>query len=301
MLRQIIVMFCSLLALLLSPVSVHAENSGTRHGALFKIEQSGRTLYLFGTIHVGAADFYPLEPQLAQLLEQAPVLALEIDPLGDQQALAKVVQRFGMQARGSNVPALSTAWRLRLERLLREYHIEAASVAAMKPWLLASVLTISEFSNQGYSTALAVDSYLSQQAHKRGQQVVELESAESQMALFDSMDAAQQLIFLQEAIAGIESREQASQARAIGDAWRHADAAALDALASKAEQDDSYSGRFVQKVLLEGRNPALADGMQRLMQQSDNAVVAIGILHLVGQYSVPELLRQRGLKVERLY
>jgi uncharacterized protein YbaP (TraB family) len=106
---------------------------------------------------------------------------------------------------------------------------------------------------------------------------------------------------LQEAIAGIESREQASQARAIADAWRHADAAALEALASKAEQDDSYSGRFVQKVLLEGRNPGLADGMQRLMQQADNAVAAVGILHLVGQYSVPELLRKRGLKVERLY
>ncbi|MFC0167674.1 TraB/GumN family protein [Pseudoduganella danionis] len=301
MLRQIIVMFCSLLALLLSPVAAHAENSGTRHGALFKIEQSGRTLYLFGTIHVGAADFYPLEPQLAQLLEQAPVLALEIDPLGDQQALAKVVQRYGMQGRGGNAPTLSASWRLRLERLLREYHIEANSVAAMKPWLLASVLTISEFSNQGYSTALAVDAYLSKQAHKRGQKVVELESAESQMALFDSMGGSQQLIFLQEAIAGIESREQASQARAIGDAWRHADAAALEELASKAEQDDSHSGRFVQKVLLEGRNPGLADGMQRLMQQADNAVAAVGILHLVGQYSVPELLRKRGLKVERLY
>ena len=166
MLRQIIVMFCSLLALLLSPVAAYGENTGSRHGALFKIEQQGHTLYLFGTIHVGAADFYPLEPQLAQLLEQAPVLALEIDPLGDQQALAKVVQRYGMQARGSAQPSLPAAWRLRLERLLREYHIEASSVAAMKPWLLASVLTISEFSNQGYSTALAVDAYLSQQAHK---------------------------------------------------------------------------------------------------------------------------------------
>jgi len=30
-------------------------------------------------------------------------------------------------------------------------------------------------------------------------------------------------------------------------------------------------------------------------------VAAVGILHLVGRYSVPELLRQRGLKVERLY
>ena len=131
--------------------------------------------------------------------------------------------------------------------------------------------------------------------------MLELESAESQMALFDGMSDAQQLIFLQEAITGIEARDQASQARAIGEAWRKADVAALDALASKAEQDDSYSGRFVQTVLLEGRNPALAEGMQRLMGQAKKAVAAIGILHLVGKQSVPELLRQRGLRVQRLY
>lgn len=302
MLRQIIVMFCSLLVLLVSPDWAQAQTTAGKQGALFKIEQGERTLYLFGTIHVGAADFYPLEPQLSALLEQAPVLALEIDPLGDPQMLARMVQRYGMQARGKAASAtLPAPWRMRLDRLLRQYHIEAQSVTAMKPWLLASLLTVSEFSAQGYDTALAVDAYLSRQAHQRGKKVLELESAESQMALFDGMSDAQQLIFLQEAITGIEARDQASQARAIGEAWRKADVAALDALASKAEQDDSYSGRFVQTVLLEGRNPALADGMQKLMGQTNHAVAAIGILHLVGKQSVPELLRQRGLRVQRLY
>jgi uncharacterized protein YbaP (TraB family) len=69
--------------------------------------------------------------------------------------------------------------------------------------------------------------------------------------------------------------------------------AALEALALKAEQDDTYSGRFVQKVLLEGRNPALADGMVKLMARENNGG-AIGILHLFGKTSVPELLRKRG-------
>jgi uncharacterized protein YbaP (TraB family) len=185
--------------------------------------------------------------------------------------------------------------------LLKQYNIEPESVAMMKPWLLASLLTVSEFAAQGYEAALAVDAHLSQQAHAAGKKIVELESADSQMALFDKMTPAEQLTFLQEAISGIEDQEQADQARQIAQAWRSADAAALDALALKAEQDATFSGRFVQKVLLEGRNPALADGIVKLMGRENNSVAAIGVLHLVGKTSVPELLRKRGLSVERIY
>ncbi len=303
--RQIIVMFWtlfSLSSLMLTPAWAADKVQPPNHGALFKVQQGGHTLYLFGTIHVGAADFYPLEPRISAALKKAPVLALEIDPLGDQQPLLRAVQRHGMLARGGPAgPELSADWRQRLDRLLKQYNIEPETVAAMKPWLLASLLTVSEFSAQGYEAALAVDAHLSRQAHGRGQKVIELESAESQMALFDQMSAAEQLVFLQEAIAGIEDKEQANQAREIADAWRKADVIALDALALKAGMDDSFSGRFVQKVLLDGRNPTLADGMARLMARENNSVAAIGILHLIGNGSVPELLRKRGMAVERIY
>jgi uncharacterized protein YbaP (TraB family) len=297
--RQIIVMFCSLFLFAFGS-SWAAEQSAAQHrGALFKVQQNGHTLYLFGTIHVGAKDFYPLEPRLAGLLKKAPVLALEIDPQGDPQQLARAVQQHGLSQAGSS--GLTPAWRQRLERLLKQYNIQPETVATMKPWLLASLLTVSEFAAQGYDAALAVDAHLSKQAHAAGQKVVELESADSQMALFDQLTAAEQLLFLQDAIAGIEDKEQADQAREIAEAWRHADARALDALALKAEQDDTFSGRFVQRVLLEGRNPALADNMFKLMARENNSVAAVGVLHLVGKTSVPELLRKRGLTVERIY
>lgn len=296
--RQIIVLFCSLFFFALGSSGAAEQDAMPNRGALFKVQQGGHTLYLFGTIHVGARNFYPLEPRLSGLLKKAPVLALEIDPLGDPQKLARAVQQHGLNPKGIT---LTPDWRQRLDRLLQQYRIEPETVATMKPWLLASLLTVSEFAAQGYEASLAVDAHLSKQAHASGKKIVELESAESQMALFDTMTAAEQLLFLQEAIAGIEDKEQANQAREIADAWRHADTKALEALALKAEMDDTYSGRFVQNVLLEGRNPALADGMVKLMARENNSVAAIGILHLFGKTSVPELLRKRGLTVERIY
>ncbi|WP_363502541.1 TraB/GumN family protein [Burkholderia sp. LMU1-1-1.1] len=303
--RQIIVMFCSLFCFALGPAWAADQAADQRQapnrGALFKVRNGEHALYLFGTIHVGSKEFYPLEPRVAGVLKQAPVLALEIDPLGDPQKLARAVQKYGLVGPGAAAPALSPEWRRRLDALLKQYQIEPQTVAAMKPWLLASLLTVSEFASQGYDAAQAVDAHLAKQAHDRGQKVIELESPEGQMGLFGNLSPAEQLLFLQETIAGIEDKEQVKQAREIAEAWRNADAKALDALAAQAERDDSFSGRFVQKVLLDGRNPALADSMIKLMARENNSVAAIGVLHLIGKGSVPELLRQRGMTVERIY
>lgn len=298
-------MFCSLFCFALGPAwaaeRVADQQQAPNRGALFKVRSGDHALYLFGTIHVGSRDFYPLEPRVAGVLKQAPVLALEIDPLGDPQKLAQAVQKYGLVGPGAAAPALSPEWRRRLDALLKQYKIEPQTVAAMKPWLLASMLTVSEFASQGYDAALAVDAHLAKQAHDRGQKVIELESPEGQMGLFGNLSAAEQLLFLQETIAGIEDKEQARQAREIAEAWRNADVKALDALAAQAERDETFSGRFVQKVLLDGRNPALADSMIKLMARANNSVAAIGVLHLIGKGSVPELLRQRGMTVERIY
>ncbi len=300
--RQIIVLFCSLLCLVFNPLWAEEHAQALNHGALFKISQGSHTLYLFGTIHVGAPDFYPLEPRISAALEQASVLALEIDPQGDPRRMASAVQRHGVYQKGGPASAeLSPDYRARLERLLHQYQIEEETVAQMKPWLLASLLTVSEFAAQGYDTGLAVDAWLAGKAHARGQTIVELESVESQMALFDQMSKAEQLRFLEESIAGIEDHEQADQAREIAQAWRGADVAGLEALARKAAQDQTFSGRFVQKVLLDGRNPTLALNIAKLLARENNSVAAIGVLHLVGVNSVPELLRKRGLAVERIY
>ena len=303
--RQIIVMFCSLLLLALgcAGAGTAAAQEVPNRGALFRLEQGGHTAYLFGTIHVGAADFYPLEPRMMQALKSATVLALEVDPLGDQAQMVKAVREHGMYPKGGGPVSadLAPPFRPRLERLLRRYAIPGESVAMMKPWMLASLLTVSEFAAQGYDASLAVDAWLAQQARARRLRVVELESVAGQMALFNGMSLAEQALFLQEGIAAIEDREQAAQAREIADAWRRADQAALDALASKAAADDSFSGRFVQRVLLDQRNPGLADGIAALLAREQHSVVAIGILHLLGSGSVPALLKQRGVSVERVY
>lgn len=316
--RQIIKMFCACLLLALAPAWAqqpqHVEQEPPQQGrdrpvpnrgALFRVDGSGHTLYLFGTMHVGAPDFYPLEPRVAAALGRAGALALEADPQIDPALALTLMQRYGMYADGAGpaIAAIDPAFRPRLERLLARYRMPPEALAPMKPWVLATVLTVSEFSMLGYQAELGVDTYLAQQARARKIPVLELESAAGQMALFDRMPAPAQLRFLEETIVMLEQEiaQPPGQARRTADAWRTADAAAFDQLAREVAADPSSSARFIQTVLLDERNPGLADGIAALLAREHDSMAAIGVLHLVGTNSVPELLRQRGLRVERIY
>jgi uncharacterized protein YbaP (TraB family) len=70
---------------------------------------------------------------------------------------------------------------------------------------------------------------------------------------------------------------------------------------ASATSGDSVSAGFMQRVLLGKRNPEMAANIERIMQQDQVAFVGVGLLHLVGDDGLPQLLKRRGYQVEQLY
>lgn len=293
--RQIIVAFLSLLCLAL-PAAWGADR-----GALFKVTADGHTMHLFGTMHVGQPEFYPLEPRISAAVAGARTLALEIDPAADPSAIGAALQAYGMHAPDAPPPAMSPALRERLKQALQKAGIDPESVAQLKPWLVATVLAMAEYAAQGYRPDLSVDGHLAQLAREKNVQVMALETPSSQMSLFNRLSDADQLRFLEESIALIESGKQRDEVRQIVQAWKTADQKTLDAIARRAASDTTMAGKFVKQVLLDERNVVIADKLANLLKRENNSVAAIGVLHLVGSGSVPQLLSARGITVERVY
>ena len=292
-LRQtIIVVFLGWFALMLSA-------SAADRGALFKVSGHGHTMHLFGTMHAGMPSYYPLEPRIQTAMDNASVLALEIDASADPAAMAQAVQTYGM--RDLQQSAMPARLKPRLDKALRTYALDPQIVGAVKPWLVATALTMGEFSVQGLRPDLAVDAHLAQLARARKVPIIELESLASQLGLFNRLSHKDQWQLLADTVDNIETGRQRTDVRKIIAAWSNADMKALDALAVEAESDTTLAGRFVQKVLLEERNGPLADKLEALLKKQDKAVAAMGVLHLVGRVSVPAQLRARGITVERIY
>jgi hypothetical protein len=274
----------------------------TDRGALFRLTLDGHVMYLFGTLHVGLPAFYPLEDRLTGALAASSTLALELDPEQPRADLQDQLRTYGMLAPGNPAyDSLPPQQQRRLDRLLQQGGLDASFMLSFKPVLLATMLALSEYTRQGYRSDLSSDAWLAREARHHHVRVLALESLGSQLALLDRLPAPDRWRFLDEMMDTIESGAQRTEAQEVVRAWSTADRDALDRIAEQCETDGSVSGRFVTQVLLKERNVGLADRLLQLLRAEDRTVGAIGVMHLLGSGSVPELLAQGGVSVERVY
>ncbi|CAN5218872.1 TraB/GumN family protein [soil metagenome] len=309
--RQIIVIIASLLAFYGAPLiakeaptesqsaaEIRAAST-SKQGALFRVRHAGHTLFLFGTIHVAKPDFYPLDENVLQALARSSKLALEIDP-ADVKKTQQAIRRYGFLSEGQT-SQLAPELKERLAAALKRQNVPVEAVAQMKPWMLVVMLALNEYAAQGYQAELAVDAHLARSARAQNKAIVALESADQQISLLANLSMPDQLRMLEETLTDIEDGSGDKKIRRIIRLWREADAAGLELLSKEMAEDQTLSGRFLQQVLRDGRNPSLASGLEKLLKAEKNSLAGIGLLHLVGEGSVPALLSQRGYLVERIY
>lgn len=272
-----------------------------RQGALFKVSKEGQVAYLFGTIHVGAKSFYPLAPEVNAALADAHQLVLELDTRAND-AFQQAVAAHGSYPAGDHISKHISADTLaRLTRALHEVGIPLSSVFHLKPWLLANILMGLELERSGFERTHGNEFFLLAQAQKRGTAVTELESADYQLSLFDTLSDADAESYLRESLDQLSDGTSLRKAKATIDAWTSGDVAALDALILDAINGGTVMSDFTRRMLLGKRNAEMAARIQTIMNGGKTAFVGVGLLHLLGTEGLPRLLSQRGYQVERMY
>ncbi len=270
-------------------------------GGLFRISHGGRVAYLFGTVHVGTRGFYPLPPEVSRALGSANRVVVELDTRADD-AWLRALALHGRYAAGDDIRRHLPAPTLRtLTAVLHARGISLASMAGYKPWLVANLLLSAELEGKGYRRSDGVERTLLAQAQRRRIKVAELESAEYQLALYDSMDEASAARYLQDVLDGLADGRALRTAEAVIEAWASGDVRALDVVLQQSTAGPGAVAEFTRRVLLERRNPDMADHIERLMRQDSVTFVGVGLLHLLGANGLPQLLAQRGYLVERVY
>lgn len=294
MARRLIVIFLAAFSLLAGPARA------VERGALFKVSGHGHTMVLFGTIHMGLPEFFPLDDSVTRALAASSTLALEIDPTVQTAEMTAAMQRTALSTpamAATMPPALAP----RLARQLEALGMPPTLSTQLKPWMLVMTLTTVEYAKLGYRPDLGIDTQLAQLAHSRNIKVIGLETIAGQLDLFDRLPVADQWTILDETLASLDSGEAAQEVQSVTNGWARADRAALDALARQYEQDERLSSRILQRRFLTERNGPMADKLDVLLKRESNTMAAVGLMHLIGKDSLPALLRAKGLRVEQLY
>jgi len=265
-------------------------------GLLWKIEKPGKPVsYLYGTMHVGNPEVTRLSPKVEQAFLQADHFVMEV--LLDFQAKEYMASASFFNDGRTLKGIMGQPEYERLTSLInKRIYISEDVLEHMKPWaVLMMLMTPVEQQTQKLS---ALDIVLFQRASKRKLKLTGLETAQEQVAVFESMSMSDQLWMLNRTIEEIDSVD--AQLPEMINAYLNRDLAQL----MEIQRDSMYVGseiddQFIYQ-LLDVRNVRMTKRMIPILK-SGNAFIAIGALHLPGEAGVLHLLELQGYTATPIY
>jgi uncharacterized protein len=287
-----------------SPAAPTAERSSvarptestSKRGLFYEVSSGAGTVYLFGTLHVGKPDFYPLDPQVNRAFAASESVYLEVN-LSDT-ALMQTASELATYHEGASLDrALPPSVMSKVDAAIKRYQLPRETAVRMKPWMLGQTLLLLEATRRGYDPTYATEMHLLGLAAAQRKEVRGLETLEEQLSIFDRLSEAGQQRFLEEILEAIDDPRMDSHLDALVNAWTHADARGLaDELARERSEGTPFA-REVLPLLIDQRNRTMAERIAAIARSGRTTFVAVGALHLVGPDGITELLKGRGFRV----
>jgi uncharacterized protein len=283
---------------LLSALLASAQGGSTP--LIYEVRSQTTTVYLFGTVHVGTRALYPLSPQVEQAFAASRVLALEANPLDQQEAAAALAYAM-YQPPDDLSQHVSPQLFERVKELSPRVGLPIEYARKMKPHMLAMTLAMMEIQRLGYDAGLGVDVHFAQLATRAGMPIRELESMPAQMKLFDDLPADLQEGMLQMSIDTIQDGSVEGEMDALLTAWAAGDSDSIHAsILRETEGLPEPVAQELRAAIYDRRNEAMAAQVAGYLAGQDPVFVAVGAGHLTGEGGIPELLKRRGFSVRRL-
>ena len=275
-------------ALLLTASLCHGEP------AAWQVRSSdGGELWLLGSVHYLRESDYPLPETVDRLYLHSESLVMEID-LDDLNV--PVVQaafaQAGTLASGRTLrDVLDPGLYSDTEAYAADLGLDLAAIAGFEPWLVALTLMDLGMGTLGFRADLGLEQELLLRAVDDGKEILGLESIDDQIRIFDGLpEAAQADLLAQTLVELIEAQVVMDE---LIEAWRDG---SLDLLASRLAADFEEFPEL-QRAIVDDRNRAWLTTLRELLEEETRYLVVVGALHLVGEESVVELLRQEGYTV----
>ncbi|WP_395394813.1 TraB/GumN family protein [Novosphingobium sp. BL-8A] len=258
--------------------------------ALWHVEgPSGQQAWLFGTIHSVKRPIAWETAEVRQALAGSDTIMVEVGNLSDEKAVAATFARL---AKSDGQPAISqrisAQQRPALAALLKRGGYSDGDFAQMDTW--AAALTLARVGATDEDSRNGVDRAVMDEAG--GKPVVELEGAERQLSLFDSLPEADQ----RDLLGFVVTDQQGDDDSRLADSWRKGDMAAIE----KETRRGMLADPELRAVLFTSRNQDWAAKIGRAMQEGKRPFVAVGAAHMAGPEGLPAMLAAQGYKVTRV-
>ncbi|MBA3563271.1 MAG: TraB/GumN family protein [Gammaproteobacteria bacterium] len=273
-----------------------AGNAAAGVPLIWKLEGERNTIWLMGSVHVLREADYPLPAAYDETYAAADSLVMEIDldDLDPFEAL-RVMTARGMAAPSETLRGLIGAEAYAAaEEKAEAIGIDIEQLNNIEPWYAALTVVQLRLLELGYDPRFGIDEHFARRAAADGKSVRGLETIDAQLAILDELSPEMQSKFLLQSLDDAATMD--GELEKLFTAWKSGDAGHLEQ-----ELLGSLKGYPVlYENLVVRRNRRWLEPISKLRQEPQDILVIVGALHLIGEDSVIELLREWGIKVERL-
>jgi uncharacterized protein YbaP (TraB family) len=278
--------------LLLGAGAAHADHPVS----MWQVDGGKNRVFLLGSVHLLRAADHPIPPVIYSAYEEAETLLMEMDmddvDMIEAQAL---ITELGLIQEGGSLREMMGpgAWS-EAEKLAGRANIPLAMLASSKPWLAAITVEQLMLTRIGFDPSYGIESHMADRAAADKKEILGLETVRQQLEFLDNMSLDSQRALL------LQSLEESIDLEAIMDelvgAWRHGDIQFLEhnMLEEIREHPELYDTIVVE------RNRDWVVQIEELLGHSDDYLVIVGALHLIGEQGVPALLSGRGYDVAQM-
>lgn len=273
---------------------------------LWKVSDADNSVYLLGSFHLLRPGDYPLSRDVDVAFADAEKLVFEIAP--EEMGSPTLAMQMGQAALRTDGTRLDSELPPETAAALASWvEANAGHLAAMQlngevlqmfePWFVGITVSVIELMKYGLDPELGLDNHMALQAKQAGKPTAGLETGAEQIAFLDGMDRDEQVQFLQQALEASADGQEVIER--LHTAWRRGDAEAL--WREMALEMRQKFPKLYERINV-ARNDAWLPKIAGYLEQpgTDDALVVVGALHLLGEDGVVQKLRARGYEVERV-
>ena len=264
--------------------------------ALWRIADADSEIWLFGSVHLLPADLNWRGPRLNAAFAAADEFVTETDlPSAETTARFQAfIDRHGLLPPGQTLSQrLGARDAERLAQAALELGFDGAALERQRPWVTALQLASADLIRSGQRPDMGVEAVLGAEAMRAGKRMTSFETLEEQLSVLANLAPADENRFL--AITLDEIGASHALVTEMDRAWARGDVALLE---RRFRAEWREAGRGLHEAIILNRNRAWADAIERRLAGSGRTFIAVGAAHLIGEGSVVDLLRERGIAVE---
>ena len=273
---------------------------------LYKVtDADGDVIWLFGSIHVGKEEFYPLPDYVMDAFNSSDALAVEANvsslaesSLGLVQSMKSLIYIDGTTIKDHISEETYTA----AVAVLTDMGLYSSLLDYYCPSMWWSLIESGMILQTDVDAMLGVDMHLLELADENRKEIREIESVAFQYEMLGEFSDELQEALLESAIEYADEAELYEQSlNMLMALWASGDEETFSFYLNSSEEDPGMSAELYEEyntAMIINRNKNMTDYAVKALASGEEVFICVGAAHVVGDGAIANNLRELGYTVE---